>query len=218
MRRPAPWSSRVVVRRTLVVVKDGGGDNPWLGGDGVRGHRYDERFDALASAGRDVHGEAGFVGSLGVRSVLDAGCGTGRVAIELARRGLDVAGVDLDAAMLDTARHKAPELSWHRADLADPELDLGREFEAVVMAGNVMIFVSPGTEGAVWSRPSVTCVRPALFVSGFSLRPGGLDTVEYDRLAALVGLDLAERWSTWDRSPFTDADSYAVSVHRSTRL
>lgn len=196
-------------------MNDAGGDNPWLSGDGVRGDRYDERFDALASAGRDVHGEADFVGSLGVRSVLDAGCGTGRVAIELARRGLDVAGVDLDTAMLDTARHKAPELSWHRADLADPELDLGREFEAVVMAGNVMVFVSPGTEGAVLET-AVRHLRPSgLVVSGFSLRQGGLDTIEYDRLAALAGLSLAERWSTWDRSPFTDGDSYAVSVHRS---
>lgn len=195
-------------------MRDGGTGNPWLSGDGARGGSYDKRFDALASTGHDVHGEADFVSSLGVVSVLDAGCGTGRVAIELARRGLDVAGIDLDTAMLDTARHKAPALSWRCADLADPQLDLGRSFDAVVMAGNVMIFVTPGTEGAVLASAVRHLRRPGIVVAGFSIRRGGLDVAEYDRLATKAGLRLAERWSTWDRSPFTDGDTYAVSVHR----
>jgi hypothetical protein len=37
---------------------------------------------------------------------------------------------------------------------------------------------------------------------------------EYDRLAMESGLHLAERWSTWNRSPFSPDDTYAVSVHR----
>jgi SAM-dependent methyltransferase len=195
----------------LVIDPD---DNPWLRGDGVRGGNYDKRFDALASTGHDVHGEAEFVISLGVGSVLDAGCGTGRVAIELARRGLDVAGIDLDASMLDSARQKAPELSWECADLSDPDLDLGRQFDAVVMAGNVMIFVTPGTEGAVLASAVRHLRRPGLVIAGFSLRPGGLGVAHYDRLATEAGLHLAERWSTWDRSPFSADDTYAVSVHR----
>ena len=36
-------------------------------------------------------------------TVLDAWCGTGRVAVELARRGVRVVGVDVDASMLATA-------------------------------------------------------------------------------------------------------------------
>jgi ubiquinone/menaquinone biosynthesis C-methylase UbiE len=136
------------------------------------------------------------------------------VAIELARRGVEVAGIDLDAGMLETARHKAPALSWRCADLADLELDLGRSFDAVVMAGNVMIFVTPGTEDAVLSTVVRHLRRPGIVVAGFSIRGGGLDVAEYDRLAARAGLRLAERWSTWDRSPFTTGDTYAVSVHR----
>ena len=82
--------------------------NRWLGSADVpRGDVYDARFTALEQSGQDVHGEAHFVAALGVSSVLDAGCGTGRVAIELARRGIDVVGVDLDATMLAVARHKA---------------------------------------------------------------------------------------------------------------
>jgi SAM-dependent methyltransferase len=188
-------------------------DNPWLDG-GVGGDSYDKRFEALTSTGHDVHGEAGFVMSLGVGSVLDAGCGTGRVAIELARRGLDVAGIDLDASMLHRARHKAPELSWDCADLSDPDLDLGRRFDAVVMAGNVMIFVTPGTEGAVLASAVRHLHRPGLVIAGFSLRQDGLGVAEYDRLASEADLHLTERWSTWDRSPFGTDDTYAVSVHR----
>lgn len=40
--------------------------------------------------------------------VLDLGCGTGNVALRLARRGLHVTGVDLSQDMLDLARQKIP--------------------------------------------------------------------------------------------------------------
>ena len=50
---------------------------------------YQARFDRLAASGQDVHGEATFVRAYSPSSVLDAGCGTGRVAIELARHGID---------------------------------------------------------------------------------------------------------------------------------
>src|SRR5713226_10091127 len=97
--------------------------NRWLGSADVpRGDDYDAQFQALAQAGEDVHGEAHFVASLGVASVLDAGCGTGRVAIELARRGIDAVGVDLDATMLAVARRKAPHLPWYEGDLTTIEL------------------------------------------------------------------------------------------------
>ena len=83
----------------------------WRDSDVPRGAAYDRRFDDLASAGVDVHGEADLVDSYQPGSVLDAGCGTGRVAIELARRGRTVVGVDVDAAMLEAARRKAPSSS-----------------------------------------------------------------------------------------------------------
>ena len=63
------------------------GPNRWLAGDRPRGHDYDRRFEQLAADGRDMHGEAALVDSYGPMSVFDAGCGTGRVAIELSRRG-----------------------------------------------------------------------------------------------------------------------------------
>ena len=59
----------------------------WQGA--FQGDDYQARFDLLAASGQDVHGEATFVRAYSPASVLDAGCGTGRVAIELARGGLD---------------------------------------------------------------------------------------------------------------------------------
>src|ERR1700729_2193147 len=94
-----------------------------------RGAAYDRRFEDLAAAGMDMHGEAALVDSFGPGSVLDAGCGTGRVAIELSRRGHPVVGVDVDEAMLESARAKAPDLAWVHGDLTDPGLDLGGRSE-----------------------------------------------------------------------------------------
>lgn len=186
--------------------------------DVPRGASYDERWERLAATGADVHGEVAFVerlvSRLGLgRRVLDAGCGTGRVAIELARRGYDVVGTDLDDRMLDHARAKAPGLTWVQADLA--RLDLGCEpFDVVVMAGNVMIFVAPGTEAAVLGRLSAHLRPGGAVVAGFSLRPGGLGADRYGTLAAQAGLVAVERFATWDEDPFVDGD-YVVNVHRS---
>lgn len=75
--------------------------------DVPRGADYDRRWEQLAAAGQSIHGEADFVMELAPRAVLDAGCGTGRVAIELARRGVRVVGVDLDRSMLSLAQAKS---------------------------------------------------------------------------------------------------------------
>jgi len=158
-----------------------------------------------------MHGEADFVEALLPRSVLDAGCGTGRVAIELARRGIDVVGVDRDASMLGEARRLAPELVWVEQDLAT--LDLGRQFEVVVMAGNVPIF-TPTHMRAAMVRSCAAHVAPGgALVSGFQLDQG-YDLADYDGAAEDGGLVLVERWSTWDRGSFGPVPTYAVTVHR----
>ena len=60
--------------------------------------------------------------------VLDLGCGTGRMTLELARRGYDMTGVDLSPEMLDLARFAADEaglsdkMLWLLQDITDFEL------------------------------------------------------------------------------------------------
>lgn len=189
------------------------GGNRWLSEARGPAATYDDRWEELAARGENVHGEADLVSSLGPRSVLDAGCGTGRVAIELQRRSVDVVGVDLDPAMLARARAKAPEVTWAEGDLAD--VDLGRRFDVVVLAGNVMIYLEPGTERSVVANLARHLEPGGLLVAGFELQPGRYDLASYDEAAAAAGLTLADRWATWDRQPYDPGNgSYAVSVHR----
>lgn len=57
------------------------------------------------------------------RPVLEVGCGTGRIALELARAGHQVTGIDPSPAMLAIARRKAED------DAIDVELIVGRVLE-----------------------------------------------------------------------------------------
>jgi SAM-dependent methyltransferase len=176
------------------------------------GDEYDRGYDVRAASGENVHGEADFVGRFAPRSVLDAGCGTGRVGRELARRGVDVVGVDRDASMLATAKRRAPDCAWHLADIAS--VDLARTFDVVLMAGNVMLFVDRGTEGVVLANMVRHLAPNGVLIAGFEVRAGGLSIERYDALAGDVGLELVERWATWDRESWQPGGRYAVSVHR----
>lgn len=74
--------------------------------------------------------------------VLDVGCGSGDLALALARQGLEVVGVDFVATAIEQARAKADalpaaaraHLTFEVADAARPSL-LGRRFSAVVDSG-----------------------------------------------------------------------------------
>ena len=196
----------------------------WEVAGSAPGDVYDDRWRRMQQRGEWVHGEADLVSWFGPESVLDAGCGTGRVAIELDRRGVDVVGVDVDTRMLDEARSKAPHVAWIQGDLVDvrisgPGAGAGsarREFDLIVMAGNVMVFVTVGTEGAIVANMAGHLNPGGRLVCGFRLGLSPLTFADYDRLAAAAGLELEHRWTTWDREPF-DGGSYAVTVHRRPR-
>jgi SAM-dependent methyltransferase len=177
------------------------------------GNSYQARFDALAASGVDVHGEAAFALALDPvpASALDAGCGTGRVAIELARRGIEVVGVDVNASMLAAARVAAPAIEWVEHDLGT--LDLGRTFDTVMMAGNVPLFTPPGTQAAVVAGCARHVNIGGRLVAGFQLGRG-YELAEYDAHCEAAGLELAARFATWDRAPFVAGGDYAVSIHR----
>ena len=248
------WRSRV---RVVKVSR-------WSERSAVHGGDYDERWQQMQARGQWVHGEADLVCWFEPSSVLDAGCGTGRVAVELDRRGLDVVGLDLDPRMLAEARRKAPHLTWIDGDLVDvriraaekeasaawqgpcedglvdgqgetaggaarqwpragslvdaqvPAGELGgdvRVFDLIVMAGNVMIFVAPGTEAAVIANMARHLRPGGRLMAGFQLGRTSLALGAYDSFANDAGLVLEHRWSTWEREPYRGGN-YAVSVHR----
>ena len=174
---------------------------------------YHQRFVQMEAEGRSTHGEADFIDAFRPSSVLDAGCGMGRVAIELQQRGYDVEGVDLDADLLAYARRDAAHMTWHHADLAS--LSLQRQFGLVAMPGNVMIFCRTEDRCPIVAALASHLEPAGLLVAGFGLdrRPDALTLAEYDECCAAAGLHLVERFSTWDRDPYQGGD-YAVSVHR----
>lgn len=192
---------------------------------GRTGDEYAARFEELARSGKDMHGEATFCSRLvapGAR-ILDAGCGTGRVAIRLAELGYDVVGVDVDDSMLAVAQRQAPELTWVKGDLADLPAQVAdlAPYDLVVMAGNVVPLLAEGTlDDAV--RALADLVEPdGLLVAGFGLDEGHLPPgcpvtplADYDRAAAAAGLALDRRFATWDGEDFAEDAGYAVSVHR----
>jgi len=196
------------------------------------GADYAARFSRLAAAGRDVHGEADFCARLlpPPALVLDAGCGTGRVAIRLAELGYRTVGVDVDASMLAEARRARPELRWLAADLATlPDFAQLSElagvdqvepgFDLVVAAGNVIPLLGPGTLAVTVRRLAAVLAPGGLLVAGFGLDTGHLPAgcpvtpaADYLDACAAAGLAELDRYGSWDGAGAPDG--YLVSVHR----
>lgn len=82
----------------------------------VRAGRDQMRHTLLSWMNPDLHG---------VR-ILDAGCGTGTLAIDLAKRGAEVVAIDLSPTLVEHARERAEaegvEIDFRSGDMLDPAL------------------------------------------------------------------------------------------------
>ena len=74
---------------------------------------HDDGFGHLASAGAAVLIDALHRRGLTAGTVLDLGCGGGITARMLTDRGYSVAGVDLSESLIEMARQKVPEATFH---------------------------------------------------------------------------------------------------------
>lgn len=182
------------------------------------------QFDELAEQGEDIHGEAAFVADLldPPARILDAGCGTGRVAIRLAQLGYDVVGVDIDEQMLAVARETAPDLDWRQGDLA--KLDLGETFDIIVVAGNNIPLLEPNTLIHATERLHQHLTPGGAIVVGFGLDadhlpPGCPVTLLADADAAfgLDGMNPVARYSSWEHHAWEPGDGYAVTIYAEPR-
>lgn len=178
---------------------------------------YAAHFRRLASEGADLGGEARLIDAMAAphSRILDAGCGPGRVGAVLQARGHHVVGVDVDPVLIEAAREDHPGPRWIVADLSTLDLSSHGEpepFDAVVMAGNVMPYVAPGTEVAVLSR-----IREHLRPDGFAVvgfHTARMDVAAFDAHAADAGFTLEHRFATWDLRPWRADADFAVSVLR----
>jgi ubiquinone biosynthesis O-methyltransferase len=114
------------------------------------------------------------VGDVAGRRVLDVGCGDGTFALELAKRGAVVTGIDASAAMIDVARTRAKQ---HNADL---------EFQVAVAEHLPFSAGQFDVVTAITILCFVEDAPPVFREIARVLRPGG----------RLVVGELG-RWSTW---------------------
>jgi ubiquinone/menaquinone biosynthesis C-methylase UbiE len=99
------------------------------------------------------------------KRILDIGCGTGRHAVELAKRGYRVTGFDLAEGQLRRAREKAAEagvsVEFERRDATQPHF--AEEFDAALMF----------CEGAFPLMETDEKNHAILLHAGKALKPGG---------------------------------------------
>ena len=99
----------------------------------VRAGRDRMRATLLSWLPDDLHGTR----------VLDAGCGTGALAVEAAKRGATVVAIDLSPTLVSLARERAPAelgIEFLVGDMADPALG---EFDHVVGMDSLIHYRAP---------------------------------------------------------------------------
>lgn len=131
-------------------------------------HFYDTIY---LNRGKNYAGEADSVHQLiqyhlksDSHTLLDVACGTGLHTSYL-REHYQVEGLDLDARMLDAAKQRCPELTFHLGDMRN--FDLGRQFDVITC-----LFSSIGYVG------TIAGLNQAIANFERHLKPGGLMFVE----------------------------------------
>ena len=187
---------------------------------------YKERFAKLFETGADVEGEARFLDALLDRgsAVMDAGCGTGRIAAALHRMGHRAVGVDKDAGLIEVAVGRYPGVPYLVADLYDvtsahlAEAGAPTKYDVIALPGNVLVYVAPGTERQVLANLAGLLRPGGALVAGFATdREYGPDVLGAD--AEALGLTVEHRFATWQLAPFVPGESgWIVAVLRTSAL
>jgi SAM-dependent methyltransferase len=221
---------------------------------------YDELYSSYDPAALDTLAELA-----GDGPVLELGIGTGRIALPLAARGLEVHGVEASAAMLEKLRSKpgGNDIAVTRGDFST--VTLNQRFPLIFVAFNTFfslhsqedqvrcfqsvasllaeggVFVLEGfvpdfgrdrgrlsvariTPGGLWldaarHNPAAQVLEFQLVQlsnAGIRLFPNRIRYAwpsELDLMARLAGLRLRERWSGWQRQPFTASSLTHIAVY-----
>ncbi len=180
--------------------------------------RFVEHFRDLRIKGADLEGEARLLDAIVAPHslILDAGCGAGRVAGTLHQRGHRVFGVDIDPILIDAAKIDYLGPTWIQADLYNLDLrSLGfkEEFDACILAGNVMPYLAVGTGARVLSNVAKHLRKDAPVVVGFS-QARGYSLKEFDRDLSVANLETELRFNSWDLRPWTSDSDYLVTIAR----
>lgn len=96
---------------------------------------YSQYYNLLYKE-KDYEGEAGYVADLlkqfapKAEYLLDIGCGTGKHANLLTRKGYKVDGLDMSEGMLQTAKKNFPGMNFYQGNACD--FDLKKKYDAII--------------------------------------------------------------------------------------
>lgn len=175
-------------------------------------HNYAQRWRDIAASGKDIVGEARLIDAMAPRHarILDLGCGTGRIGGYLSQQGHTVVGTDLDAYLIEAARDDYPACTWYVGDMCTDPIPEG-DFDLIVCAGNVLTFLPP--EGLL---PALRHMAAALKPSGRAVigfgAGRGLAFAQFAQLAQEAGLEIQQRFATWDLQPFGAHSDFMVAI------
>jgi magnesium-protoporphyrin O-methyltransferase len=147
------------------------------------------------------------------KRLLDAGCGTGALAVEAARRGAEVVAIDLSPTLVDLARERAPKnlaITFGSGDMLDPYL--GR-FDHVVGMDSMIHYLAPDmvnvlaglasrtTTSVVFTFAPRTPLLAVMHAAGRLFprrdRAPAIEPVQPSRLARLIAAEPGlARWTT----------------------
>jgi SAM-dependent methyltransferase len=105
---------------------------------------------------RALAGQAGQAGG----PVLDVGAGTGRVSLDLARAGVAVVALDVDATLLDTLQHRAAGLPVETVVADARDFDLHRRFPLVLVPMQTLQLLGGASGRAAFLRRALDHLEP----------------------------------------------------------
>ncbi|MFF8640882.1 class I SAM-dependent methyltransferase [Streptomyces sp. NPDC015345] len=155
-------------------------------------------YDPLDPDRSDLDAYLGMAEEFGARRVLDIGCGTGVFALLLARRGIEVVGVDPAGASVDVARAKqgAEQVRWLVGDAtALPPLRV----DLATMTANVAQAIADPADWQGTLRGAYEALRPGGRLVFETRDPARRAWEEWNREAThqvteVAGVGALERW------------------------
>jgi len=228
--------------------------------------RYDDPSDDMFQAAA-IAPVVDFLAALaGDGAALELGIGTGRIALPLAQRGVEVHGIELSSAMVARLRAKpgGHDIPVAMGDFATARAEgtfslaylvfntinnLTTQDAQVACFANAATHLEPGGHFVIEvGVPQLRRLPPGETVRAFTLTPTHLGFDEFDvanqslvshhhelidgawrvlsipfryvwpseldLMARMARMTLVERWSSWDREPFTHESTSHISVWR----
>lgn len=157
---------------------------------------YDELLadDSIAADLMNVIGQHG----TRPRTVLDLGCGTGRLLAQLHDHGLTATGMDLQPRLITWAQRTHPGLRLHVGDLRTARL--GTTFDLVTCVGNTLSYLHTETELAAAFDTIRAHSHPGTLLALATLTGIGRNVHGRSEVTTSLGAATVTTTSTWDPS------------------